>query len=105
MKTHFIFRCFFKLFPYIFIFVGFILIFFSLSSHEKYTYIEGIFGVIFVLSGISLFCFMYNNIYFIMDPNTLTVIKKAHCWKKSKINFLIFICILYIFLIYYLPEN
>ena len=77
---------------YFFCWVYFNKFFFITQEEEDYTYIQGIFGIIFVLSGISLFCVMYNNIYFIMGPNTLTVMKKAQCRKKVTIYNPVFYC-------------
>ena len=78
--------CCFKLFPYIFTFVGLFLMSLPIIKiGEGNMYIAAIVGLIFFVAGSSLFCIMYNNIYFIMGPNTLIVIKKAHCRKESKI--------------------
>ena len=78
--------CCFKLFPYIFTCVGLFLMSLPITNiGEGNMYIAAIIGIIFFVAGISLFCVMYNNIYFIMGPNTLTVMKKATCRKKATI--------------------
>ena len=78
--------CCFKLFPYIFTFVGLFLMSLPIIKiGEGNMYIAAIVGLIFFVAGSSLFCIMYNNIYFIMGPNTLTVMKKAQCRKKTTI--------------------
>lgn len=81
--------CCFKLFPIIFFCAGVFLIFlFPLLKTIKvgyYSIITSIVGILFSAVGIYLFFKMYNNIYFIMGQNTLTVIKKAMCGKKKTI--------------------
>ena len=75
----------FKLFPFIFAIMG---VFFMLVPlmDPKGTggniYMASAAGVIFFIVGVSLFFLMYNDIYFIMGPNTLTIMKKALCRKK-----------------------
>ena len=72
--------CCFKIFPFIFFIVGV-----GLCSIAFYTtpWIL-ILGGIFTIVGFIMFFKMYNSIYFIMGPNTLTVIKKATCMKQTK---------------------
>ena len=77
--------CCFKLFPFIFFFAGCGVFAISFSSNAQNIVIARVFGVIFALIGVFLFFKMYNNIYFIMGPNTLTVMKKALCGKQTKI--------------------
>ena len=48
-------------------------------------FFASIIGIIFFVVGILLFFKMYNNIYFIIGPNTLTVTKKAVCGKMTTI--------------------
>jgi len=76
--------CCFKIFPFIFFIVG-------VGVGSLYFFIPEptfwllIFGIIFSAAGLLMFFKMYNNIYFIMGPNTLTIVKKATCGKKTKI--------------------
>ena len=72
--------CCFKIFPFLFFIIGVGICLISFFS----TIWLLIFGAIFVIVGIFLFFKMYNSIYFIMGPNSLTVVKKATCWKQTK---------------------
>ena len=74
--------CCFKLFPFVFGLVGLGTLVFGIYIAQVFLII---FGAIFAAVGIYLFFFMYNNIYFIMGPNTLTIMKKATCRKKTNI--------------------
>ncbi len=74
--------CCFKLFPFIFGLVGLGLFVFGIY---KGVVVAIIFGAIFAAAGLYMFFFMYNSIYFIMGPNTLTIMKKATCRKKTNI--------------------
>ena len=73
--------CCFKLFPFIFFFSGLGLLEFSTFDISQ-SYIATIVGAIFSIGGIFLAFTMYNNIYFIMGPNTLIVMRKALFGKK-----------------------
>ena len=76
--------CCFKLFPILFFCVGlFLLLLPVYQIGEGNNFVVSIVGLIFFVVGIVLFFKMYNNIYFIMGPNTLTVMKKAICGKKT----------------------
>jgi len=77
--------CCFKLFPFIFFLMGCGVFAISFANDAQNIYIARIVGIIFALIGILLFFKMYNNIYFIMGPNTLTVMKKAICGKQTTI--------------------
>ena len=79
--------CCFKSFPIIFFSVGFIWIILpaAIAKTGYYFIATSSFGLIFLCVGICLFFRMYNNIYFIMGQNTLTVIKKAMCRKIKTI--------------------
>ena len=79
--------CCFKSFPIIFFSVGLIVIILPAATAKMgyYFIATSIFGLIFLCAGIYLFFRMYNNIYFIMGQNTLTVIKKAMCRKVKTI--------------------
>ena len=44
-----------------------------------------IFGLIFLSCSIFCFCKTYHSAFFILGPNSLTVIKKAMCNKKCRI--------------------
>ena len=73
--------CCFKSFPYIFTLFG--LIFVGLGIFTR-NVIPGVAGAIFACIGICMFFTLYNSIYFIMGPNTLTIMQKATCRKKNK---------------------
>ena len=75
--------CCFKIFPIIFFLVGCGLAVVAVIVAQSL--ITLIIGILFACIGIMLFFKMYNNIYFIMGPNTLTVMKKAMCGKKTTI--------------------
>ena len=75
--------CCFKLFPFIFFLSGCGVVAISFSKDAENIFWGGIIGGLFAIIGIFLFFKMYNNIYFIMGPNTLTVMKKAYCGKKT----------------------
>ena len=73
--------CFFKCFPFIFFLagIGFAAIGF-INLKELYFII--IFGLVFSSSGILMGFVMYNDVYFIMGPNTLMIMQKALFRKK-----------------------
>ena len=73
--------CCFKLFPFIFFLSGFGVLVFSVFDIRQ-RFIATIIGAIFSLAGIFMAFKMYNNIYFIMGPNTLIVMRKALLGKK-----------------------
>ena len=74
--------CCIKLLPWIASAFGllftFIILFFAKS-------LAGLFGLIFFFVGIFICYKMYNSVYFILGPNTLTVTKIALCRKRSTI--------------------
>ena len=74
--------CCFKLFPYIFTLFGGVFISIWVFAGSI---IPGLCGIFFAFLGICMFFTLYNNIYFVMGPNSLTVMKKAACRKKTKI--------------------
>ena len=74
--------CCFKLFPYIFILFGSAFIAFWILDGSI---IPGLFGILFAFLGICMFFNLFNNIYFVMGPNSLIVMKKAACRKKTQI--------------------
>ena len=73
--------CFFKCFPFIFFLagIGFAAIGFI---NLKELYFIMIFGLVFSSSGILMGFVMYNDVYFIMGPNTLMIMQKALFRKK-----------------------
>ena len=80
--------CFAKLFPAIFIILGIFLLIFPINGLKETgvsIYIIPIIGLIFFIVGLCLNSIIYNKIYFIMGPNTLTIMKKALCRKKTQI--------------------
>ena len=76
--------CCFKIFPFLFFIVG-------VGVGALYFFVPNpsfwllIVGGIFAAAGLLMFFKMYNNIYFIMGPNSLTIVKKATCGKQTKI--------------------
>ena len=77
--------CVSKSMPYILTIFGIFLLvipFFNMSSNLMFAFFI---GAIFLFSGLISCCKLYNKIYFIMGPNTLTVMKKANCGKQTKI--------------------
>lgn len=75
--------CCFKLFPFIFFLSGCGVFAISFAKDAQNIFWARFIGGLFAIIGIFLFFKMYNNIYFIMGPNTLTVMKKAYCGKKT----------------------
>ena len=74
--------CCFKIFPFIFFIVGVGVGAIYIIAHSFWLLI---FGSIFATAGFFMFFKMYNSIYFVMGPNTLTIVKKATCGKQTKI--------------------
>ena len=83
--------CFFKIFPFILFFLGVGLASFSffITNNNQNSFLGPsffmlIFGITFALVGFILFFKMYNCIYFIKGPNSLTVMKKSIFGKKTR---------------------
>jgi len=74
--------CCFKIFPFIFFIVGVGVGALYIAAHSFWLII---FGSIFATAGFFMFFKMYNSIYFMMGPNSLTIVKKATCGKQTKI--------------------
>lgn len=79
--------CIFKIVPFIFFLGGSvpIAISFFVTNRIEVIIILCIFGVFFISIGMLLFCKMVNDIYFIMGPNSLTIVEKALCGKETTI--------------------
>ena len=77
--------CCFKFMPFIMTGFGILFIFISYLIDGIGMVFLFFFGLLFTIIGFVSCCTMYNNIYFIMGPNTLTVTKKAMCCKKTRI--------------------
>ena len=77
--------CIFKIVPFIFFLAGSvaITISFFVTDRIEVTIIISIFGLCFISMGMFLFCKMVNDIYFIMGPNSLTIVEKALCGKET----------------------
>ena len=77
--------CCFKIVPFIFFLAGLvtITISFFVTDRLTVTIIISAFGLFFASIGMLLFCKMVNDIYFIMGPNSLTIVEKALCGKKT----------------------
>lgn len=75
----------FKLAPFIFFFLGVGLLVYGFLKDNQGIYIVKIVGGIFTFGGLLLFFTLYNDIYFIMGQDTLTIKKKALCWRKTNI--------------------
>lgn len=77
--------CCFKIVPFIFFLAGLgtIVISFFVTDRIVVTIIISIFGLIFTSIGMLIFCKQYNDIYFIMGPNSLTIVEKALCGKQT----------------------
>ena len=73
--------CCFKAFPFIFALFG--LIFVGLGIFTR-NVIPGVAGALFTCIGICMLFTLFNSIYFIMGPNTLTIMRKATCRTKNK---------------------
>ena len=77
--------CCFKIVPFIFFLAGLgtIAISFIVTDRIDVTIIISVFGLFFSSIGMFLFCKMVNDIYFIMGPNSLTIVEKALCGKET----------------------
>ena len=76
---------FLKIFPFFPFFMGSFIMIPIGFVHLPHTLVALIFGLIFLSCSILCCCKMYHSAFFILGPNTLTVIKKAMCNKKCTI--------------------
>ena len=77
--------CCYIIFPLMFCGVGIFLMTFPITKIGEGKDIPCVIaGVIFFIIGIYLFCSTNNSVYFIMGPNTLTIMKKGYCRKKTR---------------------
>ena len=75
-----------RIFPFIFAGFGIFLMLLPVTEIGEGNFnIAAICGVIFFAIGIYLFFKLNNSVIFVMGPNTLTVIEKATCRKKTRI--------------------
>ena len=71
--------------PFIFIIFGILVVIIPALFVDISILVTPIFGLLFIIAGLGLCCKMYNNIYFIMGQNNLTIIKKANCGEQTHI--------------------
>lgn len=72
-----------RCFPLAFVFIGIIVIIIGFVNYsEDPSYGPMIGGLIFFCIGLFFFIFTNRTIYFIMGPNSLTVVKRIFCTKK-----------------------
>ena len=76
--------CCFKIFPFFIFFAG-VGVGANYFFNPESNFFLLIFGAIIASIGLIMFFKLNNDIYFIVGPNSLTIVKKAICLKKAKI--------------------
>jgi len=73
-----------KITPYILFFISLLSIVYT-AFHLPQKLPAFIIGIIFFICILTLSCITFHSVFIILGPNTLTVISKSACYKKSKI--------------------